>query len=401
MTEQELRRALTRSLSDELPAQTRRAVLAKVRERERPVLKHKFSVGLIFAIVLMLLSTVALAITLSREYFEDVARMQFESGWYEDWGLKEKLAMVDILEEYGIISETQAKDMDDEESIDAFMIERYGVEGSDRIDTIGIYSILDKELGEIHTWSLEQKAWYTDMMIRVGLLTKDNDDFICALPEATDTQPEEAVAIAKAAITEAYGLDADALDAHRVDIAFETYTSDWERENLHYNINFWGDGLKYYSCSITRDGHVMDSMMDKYILSPAEQVEVERREAAINSIVSANVPQGPESQWSLEDKARLLGADNGIPREGDITQEAAVTFALNRFRDLGYDLQDYDISVWYKLYDDYEEEPSAQDPVYVIYFTDDLNAPTKVFSMVIDADTGKIVVEYAPAPCNG
>ena len=401
MTEQELRRALTRSLSDELPAQTRRAVLAKVRERERPVLKHKFSVGLIFAIVLMLLSTVALAITLSREYFEDVARLQFESGWYEDWGLKEKLAMVDILEEYGIISETQAKDMDDEESIDAFMIERYGVEGSDRIDTIGIYSILDKELGEIHTWSLEQKAWYTDMMIRVGLLTKDNDDFICALPEATDTQPEEAVAIAKTAIIEAYGLDADALDAHRVDIAFETYTSDWERENLHYNINFWGDGLKYYSCSITRDGHVMDSMMDKYILSPAEQVEVERREAAINSIVSANVPQGPESQWSLEDKARLLGADNGIPREGDITQEAAVTFALNRFRDLGYDLQDYDISVWYKLYDDYAEEPSAQDPVYVIYFTDDLNAPTKVFSMVIDADSGKIVVEYAPAPSNG
>lgn len=292
MTEQELRRALKRSLSDELPVEARRAVLAKVREKERPVMRNKFSVGLILAIVLMLASTVALAVTLSRQYFEDVAKLQFESGWYEDWGLEEKLAMVDILQEYGLITKEQAKEMDDEESINAYMIARYGVEGSDRIDTIGIYAILDRELGEIHTWTLEQKAWYTDMMIRVGLLTKNSDDSIRAMPEKTDTQPNEAISIAKAAIIEAYGLEEDALDAHQVDIAFETHASDWERENLHYNINFWGEGLGYFGCSITRDGRIMDSTMDKYVLSPAEQVEMERPYQQEAAVLESEQPAG-------------------------------------------------------------------------------------------------------------
>ena len=40
-------------------------------------------------------------------------------------------------------------------------------------------------------------------------------------------------------------------------------------------------------------------------------------------------------------------------------------------------------------------------PFYVIYFSDNLKAPTKIFSIIIDADTGDILKEAAPAPSNG
>lgn len=326
------------------------------------IVKKKISVGLVLALAMMLLSAVALAYTLSRQYFEDVAQLQFDSGYYDDWGWEEKQAMVEILQKHGLISDGEAASMKKEADVDAYMIERYGIDG--RSDVIGLWGILETELGPISTWSLEQKAWYTDMQIEIGLLTKDNDDFICALPEKDDTQPDEAVAIAKAAIMEAYGLEENALDGHQVDIAFETHASDWERENLHYNINFWGDGLKYYTCSVTRDGKIMDSLMDEDYLSPAEQVQMEQQFANENDLEATALFQQYANEhipaelysfefWPLEDKkavtdmlrpvilenmaenpnyadfTRIFWATHfyGLPDEKAITQEKAIDLA--------------------------------------------------------------------------
>lgn len=297
MTEQELRAALARSLTDEMPAETRMAVLSKIRERKEPIVKSKMSVALVLSLVLTLLSTVAIAYTLSREYFEDVAVLQFESGYYEDWGLAEKQAMVSILEEHGLISAEQADKMTDEASIDAYMIERYGVEGSDRMDTIGLYSILEKELGLIETWSLEQRAWYSDMMMQTGLLRKGGEEGIFGVPGESDIQPDEAVAIAKAAIIEAFGLSENALDDHRVYLSFETDSTDWERQNLYYLISFRGKEYDdFYWCNVTRDGRIMDSTMDKYSRSPAEQDEQKRKEAESAKAHEITLPQGASEQ---------------------------------------------------------------------------------------------------------
>lgn len=359
--------------------------------------KRKISVGLVFALVLMLLSAVALAYTLSRQYFEDVAQLQFDSGYYDDWGWEEKQTMVDILQKHGLLSNGEAAAMKTEADVDAYMIERYGIDG--RSDVIGLWGILETELGPINTWSLEQKAWYTEMQIEIGLLTKDNDDNICALPEKDDTQPDEAIAIAKAAIIEAYGLEADALDGHQVDIAFETHASDWERKKLHYNINFWGEGLGYYTCAVSRDGKIMDSSMDSWILSPKERIAQRKADEEARAAYQMQLPEGATEGWSLEDKVKYLGRENGLPRDNDITQDKAVDIALRRFKDIGYDLTEYDMDVWYKLYDYYGSDERLDKPFYVIYFFRD----SEVFSSIIDAESGEILQEYTPGtmPQNG
>ena len=390
MTEQELRAALARSLSAEMPADTRMAVLHeihKIRERKNLIVKSKLSVAIILAIVLTLLSGVALAVTLSRAYFEDVAVLQFESGYYEDWGLKEKKAMVAILEEHGLLSAEQADKMTDEVSIDAYMIERYGVAGSDRMDTIGLYSILEKELGLIETWSLEQRAWYSDMMMQTGLLRKGGEEGIFGVPDESDIQPDEAVAIAKAAIIEAFGLSENALDNHRVDLSFETDSTDWERQNLYYLINFWGD--EYYWCNVTRDGCIMDSAMDEFSLSPAEQVQRKQEEEA--------QPAGPIDQWSLADKAKWLGGNNAVPSENDITESEAVSIAQQRLKSIGYDMSGFNVCVWYHLDNYYVEKDGPADPFYTVYFKDSLDSPNQVFTVMIDADTGVVLNTFTPS----
>ena len=361
------------------------------------IVKKKISVGLVLALALMLLSAVALAYTLSQQYFEDVAQLQFDSGYYDDWDWPEKQRMVEILEEYGLITPSQADAMTDEAAVDAYMGARYGIDG--RTDVIGLWGILEKELGHISTWTLEQKAWYTEMQIEIGLLTKENDDYICALPEKDDLQPEAAIEIAKAAIIEAYGLTADALDAYRVDVAFETHASDWERENLHYNINFWGEFQSVYFCAVTRDGRIMDSSMNEWIMSPAEQAAFDKEQKEKQAAYQMQQPEGTAEGWSLEDKAKYLDGENALPRESDITQEKAVEIALQRFRDIGYDLTEYDMDVWYKLRDAYGTDERLSQPFYVIYFAKDL----EIFSMIIDAADGEILQEYTPGtmPQNG
>ena len=119
--------------------------------------KKKLSVGLVL-IMVVLLSSVALAWSLSNQYFEDVAQLQFTSGYYDDWGWEEKQKMVGIMQEHGLITEKEATALSTEEAVDAYMIERYGING--RSDVIGLWSILETELGPINTWTLEQKAWY-------------------------------------------------------------------------------------------------------------------------------------------------------------------------------------------------------------------------------------------------
>lgn len=359
------------------------------------VVKKKISVGFVLLILVLMSSVVALAWTLSYQYFEDVAQIQFATGYYDDWGWEEKQKMVDIMLEHGLI--TEAAELSTEEAVDAYMIEHYGVNG--RSDVIGLWSILETELGPINTWSLEQKAWCTEMQIEIGLLTENNDDYICELPEKNDIEPDEAITIAKAAIIEAYELEASALDAHQVDIAFETHASDWAREKLHYNINFWGDGVEYYTCSVTRDGRIMDSTMDETCLSPAEQVQEKLQFANENDLEAITVFQNYAAEhirdgiynfdfWPLEDKkavtdmlrpvilenmaenpdyadqTRIFWATHfyGLPDEKAIPQEKAIeigkaqlttTFGLNNEQaallgkvGLFYDVTDPENPLW-------------------------------------------------------
>ncbi len=358
------RNAVRREIDEELSFLNERPSLRSnimLKIKGEKAMKKKLSAILLFAFVIAMLSVAALALSLSRQYFEDAARLQFSSGYYDDWTWAEKRAMVDILQKNGLITKEQASSMTNEAAVDAYMIERYGVNG--RSDTIGLWAILEKELGPISTWSLEQKAWYTDMQIEIGLLTRYNDDSICALPEKDDTQPDEAVAIAKKAIIEAYGITEDTLGQLQLDLSFETHASDWERSLLHYSVIFWKDGAVCYSCYITRDGRVMDSSMGEAFLSPSEEAQAKIQFANENDLEAIKLFQQYAQEhiegddnfvfWPLEDKkavtdllrpvildnmaanpdyadhTRIFWATHtyGLPDENAISQENAIALA--------------------------------------------------------------------------
>lgn len=275
MTERELRDALREGLSGcSFPRGRQENVLRQLRGEEK--MTRKLSVGLVLLLVLALAAVTALAVTVSRQYFADLAQLQFESGYYDDWSLKEKETMVDIMRDNSMMDDDTASALKagGESAIDEYMIGRYGING--RSDVIGLYAILDKELGAIDTWSMEQKAWYSQLLKEHGLLGSDEEIYLMPGDEAI--APEEAIAIARAAIEEAWELPDNALAGYESAWEYMTFADDADGSMTHYSITFRnGDSADgSYHCSVSPTGHVLSSADNAIFGSPAEQRQWQR-----------------------------------------------------------------------------------------------------------------------------
>lgn len=322
------------------------------------VVKKKISVGFVLLMIIVMSAMAALAWTISHQYFEDVACLQSASGYYDQWCLEDKQTLVALMKKHGLVTASEASTLVTEEAIDAFMTERYGAD-----DTLGLWSMLETELGPIEDWSLEDRAWYSEMQIASGLQTDASDEAVYTLPDAADIQPDEAIILAKAAIIDAYQLAEDALDQHQIEIYFQRYP-DEVFSDFHYDISFRGnDAADFYACSLTRDGRIMDSTMGDLYRSPAESVKDRQQFLLENDLeVSKLFTQYAQEHitgdmyfpfWPLEDKVAVTNmlrpvilenmaetpgyADQvnlywaahiyGLPDDNAISQEQAVTLA--------------------------------------------------------------------------
>lgn len=300
MTEHELRTALREGLSGgSFPQGRQERVLRQLRGEEK--MKRKLSVGLALLLALALAAVTALAVTISRQYFADLAQLQFESGYYDDWGLKEKEAMVDIMAQYDLMDKDKAASLkaEGEAAIDEYMIDRYGING--RSDVIGLYAILDKELGAIDTWDTEQKAWYSQLLRDHGLLGRDEEIYL--VPGEDVITPEEAVAIAKAAILAAENMPADGLDSYAVTWDYLTYADDVDGM-VHYAVYF---GQFDYSCSVSPQGKVLSNEDNEFFTSPEERRQ--QREADAEHML----------HWSdqeVDDMLKAYAQEHGLGEEG-------------------------------------------------------------------------------------
>lgn len=365
---QMIQQAFDNALSDiqEDPWMARRVLNLAHKKGEIPV-KKKLSVGFILVLAAVLITAAALALSLSQAYFEDVAKLQSSNGFYDDWSLETKQEMVGILQKHGLISEEEAASMTTEKAIDAWMIKRYGVD--DRSDSISLWAVLETELGSIEGWSLEDKAWYSQMQIASGLQSVASDEAIYAVLDVQDIQPDEAISLAKKAIIDAFGLEENALEQHQVEIYFQSFPDD-EFKEMHYDISFRGEAYEdFYSCSLTRDGKIMDHSMGEAYRSPAEQV-LDKQQFLLENDLEASRLFTQYAQehisgdysfvfWPLEDKkavtdmlrpiilenmeenpgyadqTRIFWANHlyGLPDENAIDQEQAIAIAKEQLMD--------------------------------------------------------------------
>lgn len=391
-------------------------VLAAARDEGVPVVKKKLSLGLVFILILLLTGTVALAATLLwQDYVPQMKQTEHEMGDYVEWPATRRIQLakdivamgyLDESEDTLILSSETATEQDKAAAADRLMLKLTGLEDVKEIhSTLITYAIMGHE----DTWTPEQRVWWNGIETMYG---DDGATDTLIVPTKDVLSEQDAITIARAAIQEAYGFD-DAYMSSLHPVA-NLYTTDERPDYKRWDIQFkkYREGSstyveKVYSAVVDENGEVI-SDPDVGIDHPAESVE--RMKTRDEVIANADNPEitkvyeqygntvGTRSIWrlTLVEKSELLGDDNGIPRSEDISETNAVEIAHNRLASIGYDMTTYETSVWYKMNGTAEEDYSMTDPIYVIYFVDDLDQPAKVFTVTISAATGEVIRTYTP-----
>lgn len=377
------------------------------------VVKRKLSLGLVFILILLLTGTVALAATLLwQDYVSQMKQTEHEMGDYVEWPATRRIQLakdivamgyLDESEDTLILSSETATEQDKAAAADRLMLKLTGLEDVKEIhSTLITYAIMGHE----DTWTPEQRVWWNGIETMYG---DDGATDTLIVPTEDVLSEEDAIAIARAAIQEAYGFNAAYMSSlHPV---ANYYTTDerpdykrWDIQLKKYREGSTSYVEKVYCAVVDENGEVI-SDPDVGIDLPAESVA--RQKARSEEITSAENPEltkiyeqygsmvDTRSIWrlTLAEKAELLGNDNGVPRNEDISETQAVEIARKRLASLGYDLTSFEISAWYKVNTSTAE---LVDPFYVIYFVDNLNQPVKAFTVILNAVTGDVYNTYTP-----
>ncbi len=214
-----------------MPGACHDAMIAAVRGvREETIMRKKWTTALAVALVLMLLVGGAFAYSQWRDSAVQIADIEAKSGYFHDWPLAERIKLLQILVDSGEIKA-------DDERVAPLLSGQVTGEAAENLSLrvmldwmgtpfygpVSLLSVLQRLWGPMGWWTLEDKAWYTQMATEAGLL-KD-EEIRYTLPREGEITQDEAQILAARAIEGANGLVSGTLDG------FGSYASFYVTKN--------------------------------------------------------------------------------------------------------------------------------------------------------------------------
>ena len=287
-------------------------VLAAARDEGVPVVKKKLSLGLVFILILLLTGTVALAATLLwQDYVPQMKQTEHEMGDYVEWPATRRIQLakdivamgyLDESEDTLILSSETATEQDKAAAADRLMLKLTGLEDVKEIhSTLITYAIMGHE----DTWTPEQRVWWNGIETMYG---DDGATDTLIVPTKDVLSEEDAIAIARAAIQEAYGFD-DAYMSSLHPVA-NLYTTDERPDYKRWDIQF----KKYREGSSTYVEKVYSAVVDEngeVIADPDVAIEHPKDSAARSKAWARQQDERPEYVLKFIDYQENFG--NGMP----------------------------------------------------------------------------------------
>ncbi len=379
---------------DTMPS-LRSDIMRKVRGEVK--LKKKLSAGFVLVIVLVLIAVTALAIVSLTQTAQLMAQTEKEDGDFAYWPVETKVKVIRELNTEGYIeTDDQLRklasgniSLEEADSLADAIIENFTYEEARYVSFL---VIMTSAWGEFDTWTTEQKAWYSEIVLDAGI-SEIGDHTIYTLPNG-EVSEAEALEVARQAMMQVYEIDDSTLDAYDILVTFEIpeFVSDgqsyWaitfeapadmseeERQFELRTIYVHPDTGKLYQS--------VESMMatETTITQSGNEIFTAIRE------LSAKTDSGEFRHWPLElkaefseivsplvravmdsgDLAPLISGGGvqigvmaqstytyGLPTADDISQEQALSLAkqaLNQQYDIGLDVLELyeEISVYYDV----------------------------------------------------
>lgn len=300
------------------------------------VVKKKLSVGFVFIMILILTMATALAIGLSN-YFDSFASLEDSYGEYEQWPNSAKIRLVQVMVESELplnltLVERMESISDEKEAAriaDTIITEYFG--GDMKMDT---YNVMLHELGAFDRWSVEDKAYYSSLLVEYG---KHKDDWpMYLLPEEGAPSESEVIQAASDVLIDKF--DA-ALDLNRVSVSYV------KNESMYGANPVW----------IVAIGSAQNIDRSYTVILDA-----------MGNVLTYNAPY--EHSYTLEtdvlDESRIA-----TPGEWDISEEEAIRIGLEALVDIGvYEdhLQEINVQAYFVYNDRF---CSGCEPVWLLHFT--------------------------------
>jgi len=240
--------------------------------------KKKLSLALVLALAICLLAATALAVTLWKNYYDQIARNEGEIGYFDSWSGEKRAEFVLAMQSEGLVfDQEQIEKLKSGEVSDAdkariatdLILDKYpGM----REDTITAISILEAEKGILPTWSMEDKAAYTQMLVKTNTLGYDEEMYW--LPGEKDIPLQQAVEIANEAIKAEFEESEETLKALTLYTEVRSYAD--QKDERTWFVYYMKEGASVYEAPSeysvwinSQTGEVLS------VSSPARQVGAE------------------------------------------------------------------------------------------------------------------------------
>ena len=238
--------------------------------------KKKLSAGLVLAIVLMVAAVTALAAITLHAYYEKTIEQTAQSGLVQDWNVDEKVRLVDWMVEAGLeLSADQVARLHDDslspEQRATLAMEIISGYYPARQGALTVVDIIAKEKGPYETWSIEDKAWFTQMLYQFGEPENSSLYTYNLLPDNSqgDITKDEAIHIARGMLKQQYGLSDGDLDKMTLNEYFvlsedKFYRLPGDEDDRHGTLRLWmiryvpQGTLSEYWVDMRNDGIVLE-----------------------------------------------------------------------------------------------------------------------------------------------
>ena len=224
-----------------------------------PIVKKRLSLGLVLAVIFILLTITALAVTAAlhtpKEIVEQLAvpmAQENDKEWRveTDFTPEELAAFIQKCNENGI-------DLDENDAIMKAI--RHGQGYNEQEAIMAVCRVAFG--GNYEEWTIAERHWYQDMMISIGWAEYN----YVALPGPDDLTEEEARTRSIAAVREKFGADLPLEDKTQFEISLSYFNETELDEVWTLTCHPRTDGAEvFYTAYLDKDGNVIDVISTNY-----------------------------------------------------------------------------------------------------------------------------------------
>ncbi|NMD38185.1 MAG: hypothetical protein GYA87_05840 [Christensenellaceae bacterium] len=330
--------------------------------------KNKLSVAMVLLITLIAISITAFAVISLQQYYEKTIEKEGNHGLIKGWKANDHIAFVDMMTDAGIklneskLAQMRNTSLSEEErgNIAWELIQEYYPARDGILTSV---DVIAKEKGPVEYWSLEDKAWFSQMMLKYQ---PNEVGSINLLPTKEEISKEQAIEIMYSYFEKEYGLKRMQFDEKKMSISFSENI--WNDGSDSQKLRTWNMDLWLKNDPIPLGISILPNGEIKQAIGPSKRgwqddwydTLMQRNFWTVDGLNQFSKTWAPKVAELLseghkvpKDLAYLASLKFSLPSSGDITlsqaQEKAIQAILNNLKWTEYELSLFGIKSAYQI----------------------------------------------------